>query len=74
MILLAAVKDEKAVLISGVTKDLTDKYHAGQLLSHVAAQMGGKGGGRADMAQGGANDLSNLDAALASVTEWVATQ
>ncbi|MBV1870644.1 MAG: alanine--tRNA ligase [Gammaproteobacteria bacterium] len=74
VILLAAVKDEKAVLISGVTKDLTDKYHAGQLLSHVAAQMGGKGGGRADMAQGGANDLSNLDAALASVTEWVATQ
>ena len=74
VILLAAVKDEKAVLISGVTKDLADKYHAGQLLSHVAAQMGGKGGGRADMAQGGANDLSNLDGALASVAEWVAAQ
>ena len=72
VILLAAVQNDKAVLISGVTKDLTDKYHAGQLLSHVAKQMGGKGGGRPDMAQGGAADLGNLDEALASVSAWVA--
>ena len=68
------MKDNKAVLISGVTKDLTEKYHAGQLLSHVAKQMGGKGGGRPDMAQGGATDLSKLEDALASVSEWVAAQ
>ena len=74
IILLAAVKGGKAVLISGVTKDLTDTYHAGKLLSHVATQMGGKGGGRADMAQGGANDLSKLEDALASVPEWVLAQ
>jgi alanyl-tRNA synthetase len=74
VILLAAVQNDKAVLISGVTKDLTGKYHAGQLLSHVATQMGGKGGGRPDMAQGGAADLTKLDEALASVSAWVAAR
>ena len=74
VIVLAAVSDGKAVLISGVTNDLTERFHAGQLLSHVASHMGGKGGGRADMAQGGANDLAKLDAALKSVIEWVAAR
>jgi len=74
VIVLAAVCDGKAVLISGVTNDLTERFHAGQLLSHVASHMGGKGGGRADMAQGGANDLAKLDAALKSVIEWVAAR
>jgi len=74
VIVLAAVCDGKAVLISGVTNDLTERFHAGQLMSHVASHMGGKGGGRADMAQGGANDLAKLDAALKSVIEWVAAR
>ena len=71
VVLLAAVSADKAVLIAGVTSELTEKYHAGQLLNHVASQMGGKGGGRADMAQGGASDLTNLDLALASVVPWI---
>lgn len=72
VILLATVVDDKAVLISGVTADLTERFHAGQLLNHVASAMGGKGGGRPDMAQGGGNDLSKLDSALSSVNAWVA--
>lgn len=74
VIVLAAIIDGKVVLISGVTNDLTERFHAGQLLNHVATCMGGKGGGRADMAQGGANDLAKLDAALKSVIEWVAAR
>jgi alanyl-tRNA synthetase len=74
VIVLAAIIDDKVVLISGVTHDLTERFHAGQLLNHVATCMGGKGGGRADMAQGGANDPTQLDAALKSVMEWVAAR
>lgn len=74
VIVLAAAIDGKAVLISGVTNDLIERFHAGHLLNHVATCMGGKGGGRADMAQGGANDLTKLDAALESVVDWVAAR
>ena len=71
-IVLAAASDSKVTLITGVTKDLTGKIHAGELANHIAQQLGGKGGGRPDMAQAGGNDPSKLDAALAQVPEWVA--
>ncbi|WP_438971522.1 alanine--tRNA ligase [Methylophaga sp.] len=70
-IVLTSVKDEKITIIAGVTKDITDKVRAGDLVGHVASQVGGKGGGRPDMAQGGGNEPQNLAAALASVTDWV---
>ena len=61
----------KAVLIAGVTQDLTAKVKAGELANFVAAQVGGKGGGRPDLAQAGGTQPENLDAALASVAGWV---
>lgn len=70
-VVLTSVKDEKITIIAGVTKDITDKIRAGDLVGHVASQVGGKGGGRPDMAQGGGNEPQNLAAALASVTDWV---
>ena len=71
--LLVAVDGDKAALLVGVTNNLTDKIKAGDLLKHVAAQLGGKGGGRPDMAQGAASDLSSLPQALESVYSWVET-
>tara|TARA_B110000211_G_scaffold142847_1_gene162987 strand:- start:1784 stop:4378 length:2595 start_codon:yes stop_codon:yes gene_type:complete len=68
---LAAIEGEKAALIAGVTSDLTDRIKAGDLLKFVTAQVDGKGGGRADMAQGAAGDVTNLAAALESVYGWV---
>ena len=68
---LATVNDGKVALIAGVTKDLTGKVKAGDLVNHVARQVGGKGGGRADMAQAGGTDPSALPAALAAVSAWV---
>jgi alanyl-tRNA synthetase len=59
------------VLIAGVTADQTAKLKAGELVNAVAQQVGGRGGGRADMAQAGGNDAAKLDAALASVRGWV---
>jgi alanyl-tRNA synthetase len=70
-IVLATVKDDKVSLVAGVTKDATDRIKAGELVNHVAKQVGGKGGGRPDMAQAGGNDPSQLDAALQSVADWV---
>ncbi len=70
-ILLATVKDSKISLIAGVTKNATDRVKAGDLMNHIAKKVGGKGGGRPDMAQGGGNDPSQLKGALESVTEWV---
>ncbi len=70
-IILASVKGEKISLVAGVTKNATDKVKAGELLNHVAKQVGGKGGGRAEMAQGGGTEPSKLTAALQSVKEWV---
>ncbi|CAC9984497.1 Alanyl-tRNA synthetase (EC 6.1.1.7) [uncultured Gammaproteobacteria bacterium] len=67
VIVLAAVSGNKVSLVAGVTKDLTDKYQAGKILNHVAQQVGGKGGGRPDMAQGGGTESSKVDEALASV-------
>ena len=70
-IVLASVVDGKVTLIAGVTADLTGKVKAGDLVNMVAQQVGGKGGGRPDMAQAGGTQPENLAAALASVTAWV---
>ncbi|MDC9726207.1 MAG: alanine--tRNA ligase [Candidatus Thioglobus sp.] len=67
VVVLAAVSGDKVSLVAGVTKDLTKQYQAGKILNHVAQQVGGKGGGRPDMAQGGGTDPSKLTEALASV-------
>ncbi|QJQ95090.1 MULTISPECIES: alanine--tRNA ligase [Halomonadaceae] len=64
----------KVSLIAGVTDDLTGRVRAGDLVNHVAAQVGGKGGGRADMAQAGGSDPAGLPQALASVPEWLAAR
>ena len=70
-IVLAAVNDGKVSLIAGVTADATTKVKAGELVNFVALQVGGKGGGRADMAQAGGTEASGLPAALAAVAGWV---
>jgi alanyl-tRNA synthetase len=70
-VVLASVADGKATLIAGVTADLTGKVKAGELVNMVAQQVGGKGGGRPDMAQAGGTQPENLPAALASVVAWV---
>ncbi len=70
-IVLAAVQDNKVTLIAGVTKDLMGQVPAGELVNQVAIRVGGKGGGRPDMAQAGGNDPSGLEAALAAVPQWV---
>ncbi|GHC37997.1 alanine--tRNA ligase [Alcaligenes pakistanensis] len=71
VILLSIVADGKVSLVAGVTPDLTSKVKAGDLVGFVASQMGGKGGGRPDMAMGGGNDASVLPQANASVQAWV---
>ena len=70
-VVLASVIDGKVSLIAGVTPDLTGKVKAGELVNMVAQQVGGKGGGRPDMAQAGGTDAAALPAALASVAGWV---
>ncbi|HVK95312.1 MAG TPA: alanine--tRNA ligase [Noviherbaspirillum sp.] len=70
-IVLAAVNDGKVSLIAGVTQDATSKVKAGDLVNFVAQQVGGKGGGRPDMAQAGGTDASGLSKALDGVSEWV---
>ena len=70
-IVLGAADGNKVTLIAGVSKDATDRIKAGDLVNSVAQQVGGKGGGRPDMAQAGGNDPAALDAALATVRTWV---
>jgi len=70
VIVLATVNDGKVNLVAGVTKDLTDRVKAGDLVKMVAEQVGGRGGGRPDMAQAGGSDPDGLPAALASVEPW----
>ena len=72
VVILAAVADGKVSLVAGVTKAETAKVKAGDLLNFVATQIGGKGGGRPDMAQGGGTDVAALPAALDSVKDWIA--
>ena len=74
VIVLATVADGKVSLIAGVTKDLTDRVKAGELVGELAQQVGGKGGGRPDMAQAGGTDAQALPAALAGVESWVAAK
>jgi alanyl-tRNA synthetase len=71
-IVLAAVDGDRVQLAAGVTSDRTAKLKAGELVNFVAQQVGGKGGGKADLAMAGGNDASRLGAALASVQGWVA--
>ncbi|WP_122324063.1 alanine--tRNA ligase [Pseudomonas coronafaciens] len=71
VILLGSVYEDKVVLVAGVTKDLTGQLKAGDLMKQAAAAVGGKGGGRPDMAQGGGVDASALDAALALTVPFV---
>lgn len=71
IIVLSTISNDKVSLIVGVTNDLTAKIKAGDLISFVAQQVGGKGGGRPDMAQAGGSNITALPAALASVEEWV---
>jgi len=70
-IVLGAVTDGRVSLVAGVTADLTSKLKAGELVNYVAQQVGGKGGGRPDMAQAGGSEPANLPAALRSVKGWV---
>ena len=71
VIVLGSVADGKVNLVAGVSKDLTEKIKAGELVNMVAQQVGGKGGGRADMAMAGGSDVSSLEGALNSVQVWV---
>lgn len=70
-IVLASVNEGKVSLAAGVTNDLIAKLKAGELVNHVASQVGGKGGGKPDMAMAGGTDASSLPKALASVKDWV---
>jgi len=71
VVILALVKDDNVYLVAGVTKNISDKYHAGEILKHVAMQIDGKGGGRPDMAQGGGKNSPNLESALKSVEKLI---
>ncbi len=71
-IVLASDADGKVALIAGVTPDLVGRIKAGELVNHVASQVGGKGGGRPDMAQAGGTDVAAIAGALASVPAWIA--
>jgi alanyl-tRNA synthetase len=71
VLVLASVDGDKVTLIAGVTKDITNKIKAGELVNFVAQQVGGKGGGRPELAQAGGDNPAKLDEALASVSNWV---
>ena len=73
-VVLGAVDGDKIMLVAGVTSDQTGSIKAGELVNQVAQQVGGKGGGRPDMAQAGGNQPEHLDTALASVPDWVQQQ
>jgi alanyl-tRNA synthetase len=74
VVLLSAVEGDKIALVAGVTQNVTERIKAGDLVRFVAEQLNGKGGGRADMAQGGGSDIGALDDALASVLPWIQAQ
>ena len=71
IVVLATVNEGKVGIIAGVTKDLTDKFNAGNIVNHVASQVGGKGGGRPDMARAGGSEPDKLPAALSSVEAFI---
>jgi alanyl-tRNA synthetase len=74
VILLASVKEEKVSLLAMVAKDLTGRFHAGEILKEVASVIGGTGGGRPEMAQGGGKEVGRLDEALAKAWEFIKTK
>jgi alanyl-tRNA synthetase len=74
VVVLATVRDEKVNLIAGVTNNLTDRVKAGDLIGFVASQVGGRGGGRADMAQAGGTEPASLPDAMKSVAAWLEEQ
>jgi alanyl-tRNA synthetase len=71
IIVLTSVTDGQAAIVGAVTKDLTDKYHAGDIVKNISKTAGGKGGGKPDMAQGGTKDIEKLNTALATVYDIV---
>jgi len=73
-VVLATVNGGKVALVAGVTKDWTDRLAAGPLANHVAQQVGGRGGGRPDLAQAGGSDPTHIDRAIDSVPDWVRAQ
>jgi alanyl-tRNA synthetase len=72
IVILGSAAGDKVMLIAVVTKDLTDRFHAGDIVTRIAAEVGGKGGGRPDMAQAGGNQPQHLDKALEKAYEVVA--
>ena len=74
VVLLISTAGGKVSIVAGVSKDLTDRVKAGELANMVATQVGGKGGGRPDMAMAGGSDVAAVPAAVASVEEWVASK
>ncbi len=74
IVVLGGAKDEKASILVGVSKDLSERFKAGDLVSELAKEVGGKGGGRADSAQGGGPDIEALDKALSQAQSWVASR
>ena len=74
VVVLTTAQAGKIALVVGVTKDLTGQVHAGELVNHIAQQVGGKGGGRPDMARAGGSDVDALPAALASVEGYLAAR
>ena len=74
VLILAAVNESKVSLVAGVTDDTTSRIKAGDLVNFVAEQVGGRGGGRSDMAQAGGDDPKKLESALAKVPDWVRDQ
>jgi len=73
-VMLGSELDGKVVLVAGVTKDLTGRVKAGDLIRHAATAVDGKGGGRPDMAQGGGTAPAKLDSALSLALEWLGQQ
>ena len=74
VIVLAALDGEKVQIAAGVTADTVGKVKAGELANHVASQVGGKGGGKPDMAMAGGTEPAKLNAALDSVLAWVSAK
>ena len=74
IVVIGGVRESKVTLLVGVTSSLAKTYSAGQLISHLAPMVGGRGGGKAEMAQGGGSNVECLDDALAAVTQWVSDQ
>ena len=74
IVVIGGVRESKVTLLAGVTSSLAKTYSAGQLISHLAPMVGGRGGGKPEMAQGGGSNVECLDDALAAVTQWVSDQ